>query len=137
MESSPSLTPTKIEKPAENGAQLMADGQKGKLRNLWSRCIVGPSALLGSSIVRSWAQMDFKDRLASVAAKRMNLVAKCMKRFPEVSLNCQISASFSLNSPKTNETTAQDLEKQERCRKIARIEHEIRTLERHLESRNY
>uniref|UniRef100_A0A8R1EK74 Uncharacterized protein n=1 Tax=Caenorhabditis japonica TaxID=281687 RepID=A0A8R1EK74_CAEJA len=75
--------------------------------------------------------------MASLAVKRVNLVSRCLKRFPELSLSCQINASFSLNTPKSVETagTEQHLEKQERCRKIVSIEHEIEILKRHLENR--
>ncbi|KAF1764548.1 hypothetical protein GCK72_004497 [Caenorhabditis remanei] len=102
---------------------------KGKILNLWSRCIAKPTSLLGSSIFRFLSQIDVKNRIASLTVKRVDLVSKCVKRLPDVSLSCHVSASFSLNSAKNKE---EDLEKQERCRKIAKIEHEIRNLERHL-----
>ncbi|PIC43917.1 hypothetical protein B9Z55_004474 [Caenorhabditis nigoni] len=58
---------------------------------------------------------------------------RCLKRLPDVSLSCHVSASFSLNSAKNPE---EGFEKRERCRKIARIEYEIRSLERRLEKRS-
>lgn len=126
--------------PAENG-------QQGKIFNLWSRCIAKPSSLLGSSIARMWSQVDVKNRLASMTLRKMDFMSKCLKRFPEVSLNCHVSASFSLNSAKNTEESApkpllseadedETYDRLERCRKIARIEYEIRALERYLERKN-
>ncbi|CAL2031234.1 unnamed protein product [Caenorhabditis brenneri] len=119
--------------PAENG-------QQGKIFNLWSRCIAKPSSLLGSSIAQMCSQVDVKNRLASMTLRKMDFMSKCLKRFPEVSLNCHVSASFSLNSAKISEELAppasnddETFDRLERCRKIARIEYEIRALERYLE----
>ncbi|PIC43918.1 hypothetical protein B9Z55_004474 [Caenorhabditis nigoni] len=64
---------------------------------------------------------------------KIDLASKCLKRLPDVSLSCHVSASFSLNSAKNPE---EGFEKRERCRKIARIEYEIRSLERRLEKRS-
>ncbi|PIC43916.1 hypothetical protein B9Z55_004474 [Caenorhabditis nigoni] len=107
--------------------------EQGKLLNLWSRCIAKPGIFLGSSIVRMWSHVDFKQRLACATVRKIDLASKCLKRLPDVSLSCHVSASFSLNSAKNPE---EGFEKRERCRKIARIEYEIRSLERRLEKRS-
>ncbi|PIC43924.1 hypothetical protein B9Z55_004478 [Caenorhabditis nigoni] len=113
---------------------------KGKLLNLWSRCIAKPGIFIGSSIVRMWSHVDFKQRLACATVRKIDLASKCLKRLPDVSLSCHVSASFSLNSAKNPEKnmggSEEEFEKRERCRKIARIEYEIRSLERRLEKRS-
>ncbi|CCD61736.1 uncharacterized protein CELE_B0304.4 [Caenorhabditis elegans] len=110
--------------------------QKGKLLNIWSRCIAQPSSFLGSSISRFWANADIKNRVCSAAIGRVNFVSKCLKKFPEVSLSCNISASLSLNTGK-EKVKNEDLEKQERCHKVAMIEYEIQNLERQLKKRQF
>lgn len=73
--------------------------------------------------------MDLKQRIACATVRKIDLAAKALKRLPDVSLSCHVSASFSVNSAKTP-VEIDDFEKRERCRKIARIEYEIRNLER-------